>query len=176
MSYPIPAQENRAEMLVVNSRFIATLAPAFSVEEARTFIARLRAEFADATHNVPAYIVGHGASVITHAHDDGEPAGTAGRPAMAVLQGSGLGDAVVVVTTSPELQRERVLARGFVLVRDAKDRPVTSAAKVAAGAALRLQFADGQVPVTATGGSDRPAPASSPAPRRKPDDKQGSLL
>jgi exodeoxyribonuclease VII large subunit len=72
---------------------------------------------------------------------------------------------------------ERVLARGFVLVRDAKDRPVVSAGKVAAGAALRLQFADGQVPVTATGGSDRPAPASSPAaPKRKPDDKQGSLL
>jgi exodeoxyribonuclease VII large subunit len=72
---------------------------------------------------------------------------------------------------------ERVLARGFVLVRDAKDRPVVSAGKVATGASLRLQFADGQVPVTATGGSDRPAPASAPAaPKRKPDDKQGSLL
>jgi putative IMPACT (imprinted ancient) family translation regulator len=36
--------------------------------------------------------------VIEHSHDDGEPSGTAGRPALAVLRGSGLGDAVVVVT------------------------------------------------------------------------------
>ena len=76
---------------------------------------------------------------------------------------------------------ERVLARGFVLVRDAADHAVSSAKAVSAGASLRLQFADGQVPVTATDGADKPPPAStpptsSPAPKRKPDDKQGSLL
>jgi uncharacterized YigZ family protein len=96
--YPIPAREVRNETLVVNSRFIATLSPVFSVEEAKAFIARIKAEFADASHNVPAYIIGHGASVITHCNDDGEPSGTAGRPALAVLSGSGLGDAAVVVT------------------------------------------------------------------------------
>lgn len=96
--YPIPAHEVRAELLVVNSRFITTLAPVFSVEQAREFITRIRAEFAGASHNVPAFVIGHGASLITHAHDDGEPSGTAGRPALAVLQGSGLGDAAVVVT------------------------------------------------------------------------------
>ncbi|HUM35456.1 MAG TPA: YigZ family protein [Anaerolineae bacterium] len=93
-----PAAPARAEIVVVNSRFIATLAPVFSVEEARAFVARIKAEFAEATHNVPAFVIGHGASVITHCHDDGEPAGTAGRPALAVLQGSGLGDVAVVVT------------------------------------------------------------------------------
>ncbi|MFM9842138.1 MAG: exodeoxyribonuclease VII large subunit [Dongiaceae bacterium] len=76
---------------------------------------------------------------------------------------------------------ERVLARGFVLVRDAADHAVSSAKTVSAGAALRLQFADGQVPVTATGGAGKPPPASAPpsatpAPKRKPNDKQGSLL
>ncbi|HOT92817.1 MAG TPA: YigZ family protein [Anaerolineae bacterium] len=96
--YFIPARETRAEIVVVNSRFIATAAPVFSVDEARAFIARIRAEFPDATHNVPAFVIGHGASVIAHCSDDGEPAGTAGRPALAVLQGSGLGDVVVVVT------------------------------------------------------------------------------
>lgn len=96
--YLIPAERTRSEILVVNSRFIATIEPAFSVEQARNFIADVRSEFSDATHNVPAFIIGHGASVITHASDDGEPAGTAGRPALAVLTGSGLGDAVVVVT------------------------------------------------------------------------------
>ncbi len=94
----VPARRWRREIRVVNSRFIATLAPAFSVEEARAFIAEMRAEFHDATHNVPAFVIGHPPSVITHSGDDGEPSGTAGRPALAVLQGSGLGDAVVVVT------------------------------------------------------------------------------
>jgi uncharacterized YigZ family protein len=96
--YPIPAGESRAEIQVSNSRFIATLAPAFTVEEARAFINLIREEFADATHNVPAFVVGHGSSVIAHCTDDGEPSGTAGRPALAVLQGSGLGDVVLVIT------------------------------------------------------------------------------
>ena len=97
-SYPIPADEARVEIVVVNSRFIASVAPVLSVEEAKAFINRIKSEFADASHNVPAYIVGHGASVITHCNDDGEPSGTAGRPALAVLTGSGLGDTAIVVT------------------------------------------------------------------------------
>ena len=96
--YPIPARETRSEIYVANSRFIATAAPAFSVDEAREFIARVRREFADASHNVPAYVIGYGASVTAHCNDDGEPAGTAGRPALAGLRGSGLGDIAVVVT------------------------------------------------------------------------------
>jgi len=94
----IPAREHRAEITIVNSRFIITIAPALSVEEARALIARVKTEFADATHNVPAFIIGHGKSIVEHCHDDGEPAGTAGRPALAVLRGSGLGDIVAVVT------------------------------------------------------------------------------
>jgi len=43
-------------------------------------------------------LVGGGNSVLAHASDDGEPSGTAGRPALAVLKGSGLGDVAVVVT------------------------------------------------------------------------------
>lgn len=96
--YLIPAREARVEMTVVNSRFIATAAPALTVEEAKAFITRIRGEFADASHNVPAYLIGHGATVTAHCTDDGEPAGTAGRPALAVLRGSGLGDVAVVVT------------------------------------------------------------------------------
>jgi uncharacterized YigZ family protein len=96
--YAIPAQQSRAEIEVLNSRFIATIAPAFSVDEAREFIASIKAEFSDASHNVPAFVIGHGSSVTAHCHDDGEPSGTAGRPALAVLSGSGLGDVAVVVT------------------------------------------------------------------------------
>ena len=96
--YRIPAEERRGETKVSNSRFIASVAPVFSGEEARRFIARMRDEFSDATHNVPAFIIGGGSSLIEHCSDDGEPAGTAGRPVLTVLKGSGLGDIVVVVS------------------------------------------------------------------------------
>ena len=52
----------------------------------------------DASHNVPAYIIGGGNTVTEFCSDDGEPSGTSGKPALAVLRGSGLGDAAVVVT------------------------------------------------------------------------------
>jgi len=96
--YPIPAAETRAEIEVKNSRFIATAAPVFTVDEAKAFVKRIKDEFADASHNVPAYQIGFGASVTAHCNDDGEPSGTAGRPMLAVIQGSGLGDIAVVVT------------------------------------------------------------------------------
>jgi len=96
--YPIPAKEVQTEIIVVNSRFIATASPTFSVTEARAFIQRIKTKFSDASHHVPAFIIGHGSSVIAHCSDDGEPSGTAGRPALAVLQGSGIGDISVVVT------------------------------------------------------------------------------
>jgi uncharacterized YigZ family protein len=96
--YPIPAAERRIENSVLNSRFIAAVAPVFSVEEARRFISRIKTEYPDATHHVPAYIIGYGSSVISHCSDDGEPSGTAGRPALAVLSGSGFGDIAVVIT------------------------------------------------------------------------------
>ncbi len=96
--YPIPAAEARAEVRIANSRFIATALPTPTVDEAKASIGRVRAEFADATHNVYAYVVGCGATTTLGMSDDGEPGGTAGRPALAVLQGSGLGDITVVVT------------------------------------------------------------------------------
>ena len=96
--YLIPAIEHRVETRVSNSTFIATIAPAFSIDQARNFIAQISDEFRDATHNVPVYIIGHGTSKTTHSNDDGEPSGTAGRPALAVLEGSGLGDTALVIT------------------------------------------------------------------------------
>jgi len=97
-SYSVPLNEVRREQIVVNSRFIATLAPVFSIEEARVFLARVKREFADASHNVPAYIIGGGNTLTEYFSDDGEPSGTSGKPALAVLRGSGLGDVAVVVT------------------------------------------------------------------------------
>ena len=96
--YSLPLTEIRREHLMVNSRFIATLAPVFNADEARALITRIKKEFADASHNVPAYIIGGGNTVTEFCSDDGEPSGTSGKPALAVLRGSGLGDVAVVVT------------------------------------------------------------------------------
>ena len=96
--YLVPLNEIRQEQTVVNSRFVATLAPVSTIDEARAFLARVKKEFADASHNVAAYILGGGNTVTEYFSDDGEPSGTAGRPALTVLRGSGLGDVGVVIT------------------------------------------------------------------------------
>lgn len=96
--YSIPLNEIRREHVVVNSRFIATLAPVFNADEAQAFISRIKKEFADASHNVPSYIIGGGNTISEFCSDDGEPSGTSGKPALAVLRGSGLGDVAVVIT------------------------------------------------------------------------------
>jgi len=97
--YPIPATRHRVEEEILRSRFITTAAYAPTVEEARAFVDEMRVEFADASHNCWAYVVGlPGSSAQNGMSDDGEPHGTAGRPMLTVLLHSGLGDIVVVVT------------------------------------------------------------------------------
>jgi len=94
----IPKSRMRVELRVSNSRFIATVAPVFSAKEAHAFVHELRDEMPDATHHVYAFRIGHGASITEGMSDDGEPSGTAGPPAMAVVRGSGVGDVVLVIT------------------------------------------------------------------------------
>ncbi len=96
--YPIPTQETQIELLVVNSRFIATALFADTVVSARESLARLRAAIPEANHHVYAYRVGYGNSVIEGMSDDGEPTGTAGPPTLAVLRGANIGDTLVVIT------------------------------------------------------------------------------
>jgi exodeoxyribonuclease VII large subunit len=74
------------------------------------------------------------------------------------------------------LSYHKVLERGYAVVRDAKDHPLTSATKIAAGMALALEFRDGRAPAVATGGpSGEPARDKSAHGGRR-DDRQGKLL
>lgn len=98
MAHFVPAGPFQCEIRVSNSRFITHLAPASDVATARAFITSIRQQMPDANHHVYAYVIGHGGTTTLGMSDDGEPSGTAGRPALAVLKGSGLGDVVVVVT------------------------------------------------------------------------------
>jgi len=78
------------------SRFIAQLSFADSEEKAVTFLEQVRAANRTARHNVYAYRLREGNR--QRYSDDGEPAKTAGTPALEVLQHSGLTDLVVVIT------------------------------------------------------------------------------
>jgi uncharacterized YigZ family protein len=97
--YNIPAETTRTEETILRSRFITTLGHAGSVDDARAFISGVSEEFADATHNCWAYVIGPpGDTSRVGLSDAGEPHGTAGRPMLDVLLGSGVGDVVAVVT------------------------------------------------------------------------------
>ncbi|MFC1975176.1 IMPACT family protein [Chloroflexota bacterium] len=95
--YPIPDGESRIELQVKNSRFIGRAGYSPSVAEAKAFIGKVKTEEPNCTHAVYAFAVGHGATVTHGVSDAGEPSGTAGRPALAVVKGSGLGDVTVVI-------------------------------------------------------------------------------
>ena len=95
--YLIPAAESTAEIADRGSRFLGICACVESVEGARSYLAEIRVRYADASHHVYAFAVGHGSSVTHGMSDDREPSGTAGRPVLAVVEGSGLGDLIVVV-------------------------------------------------------------------------------
>ena len=97
--YPVPAGVQRVAEEIKRSRFINTVGPAPSLEAARASIAQVSAEFADASHNCWAYVVGPpGSTSQVGMSDAGEPHGTAGRPMLNVLLHSGVGDIVAVVT------------------------------------------------------------------------------
>jgi uncharacterized YigZ family protein len=96
--YKRPAEKHRTEIVVINSRFITTIARADTPDAARTFIQSIRTEMTDASHHVYAFRAGYGNSVIEGMSDDGEPAGTSGPPTLAVVRGSDIGDIVLVTT------------------------------------------------------------------------------
>lgn len=85
------------EIIEKKSRFIATVMPVHTEEEALTFIEGLKKKYWNATHNCFAYVIGE-RSQLQRCSDDGEPSGTAGRPMLDVLLGEELHDTAVVVT------------------------------------------------------------------------------
>lgn len=95
--YLIPLGEASSFIEIKKSKFIGRGGPAYSVDEAKAFIQKIREEEPGFSHAVYGYIIGHGNSITYGMSDDGEPSGTAGRPVLEVLKGSGLGDVVLVV-------------------------------------------------------------------------------
>lgn len=79
------------------SKFIAHIKGVETEEQANEYIAELKKEYWDARHNCYAYVIGE-KNEIQRFSDDGEPSGTAGKPILDVLNGSGINNAVIVVT------------------------------------------------------------------------------
>ena len=97
-SYPATiAAPVEHELVIKKSRFIATVEPVGSVEEADAVIARLRKQWWDARHNCTAMVTGLLGDQ-ARSSDDGEPSGTAGVPMLEVLRRRELTDVVAVVT------------------------------------------------------------------------------
>ena len=96
-SYKILYQAGEGEIVEKKSRFIATIRPADSEEEALSFIAEMRKKYWDATHNCTAFVIGENHEQM-RCNDDGEPSQTAGRPMLDVLLGEDVHDLCVVVT------------------------------------------------------------------------------
>jgi uncharacterized YigZ family protein len=79
------------------SEFVGHIGPARDVDEGEAFVAAIREEYDDATHNVPAYRI-RADPLREWASDDGEPTNSAGKPALNVLQQEAVENVVAVVT------------------------------------------------------------------------------
>lgn len=97
--YPIPAKKHRVNDTIKRSQFITTIAHVSSADEANIFVAMIKKEFPDASHNCWAYVAGKpGDTASIGMSDDGEPHGTAGKPMLNVLLHSEIGEIAAVVT------------------------------------------------------------------------------
>lgn len=85
------------EITEKKSRFIATVRPVQTEEEAAELIESVKKKYWDARHNCYAYVLGQNQDIQRYS-DDGEPGGTAGRPMLDVLLGENIHDTLVVVT------------------------------------------------------------------------------
>jgi len=89
--------EGQAEQYIEKSRFITYVKPVETKEEADEFIAAIKKKHKDATHNVPAMVLGDKFQ-IQWGSDDGEPQGTSGAPIVQMLVNEGITNVVLVVT------------------------------------------------------------------------------
>lgn len=96
MSYKTVKQEGIAEQIIEKSKFIAFVKPVLDREEAMEYFASLKQKYKDATHHVPALVLGDQFQ-IQWASDDGEPQGTAGAPLVHMLVNEEITNIAVLV-------------------------------------------------------------------------------
>lgn len=98
MEYFIPTQTVVFEEEIKKSRFITYIRHTDGMEEAKAFWAEMKALHPSARHHCWATVAGMPNDAQQYGFsDDGEPSGTAGKPMLSYLQGSGLGEVSAVV-------------------------------------------------------------------------------
>lgn len=97
LSYKTAYKGGSGEVIEKKSRFIASVQPVESEEEAAAFISAVKKKYWDASHNCSAFTIGRNHE-LTRCSDDGEPSGTAGRPMLDVLLKEDIHNTAVVVT------------------------------------------------------------------------------
>ena len=97
LQYKTVYQGGEGEITEKKSRFIATVRPVKTEEEALAFLEEMKKKYWDARHNCYVYSIGKNREY-TRCSDDGEPSGTAGRPMLGVILGEDIYDVAVVVT------------------------------------------------------------------------------
>ncbi|MDD6190693.1 MAG: YigZ family protein [Firmicutes bacterium] len=95
--YKTVQKEATETQIIEKSKFIAHIKPVENREEAEAFIDEIKQRYKDATHNVPAMVIGDGFQV-QWASDDGEPQGTSGAPIVQMLVKEGITNVAAVVT------------------------------------------------------------------------------
>lgn len=95
--YKVVYEGGQDEIVEKKSRFIATVRPVETEEEAVAFINEMKKKYWDAKHNCSAFVIGE-RQEFNRCSDDGEPAQTAGRPMLDVLLREGITNVAVVVT------------------------------------------------------------------------------
>ncbi|PSV18634.1 YigZ family protein [Photobacterium leiognathi subsp. mandapamensis] len=97
--YLVPTADVVFEEEIKKSRFITYLAHTPNIEAAKQFVQQIKERHHDARHNCWAFVAGRPTDSMKWGFsDDGEPSGTAGKPILAQLTGSGVGEITAVVT------------------------------------------------------------------------------
>ncbi|PQJ83202.1 YigZ family protein [Aliivibrio sifiae] len=97
--YQVPKAMAVFEEEIKKSVFITYLARTASIDEAKAFVAEIKAKHSDARHNCWGFVAGRPEDSMKWGFsDDGEPSGTAGKPILAQLSGCGIGEITAVVT------------------------------------------------------------------------------
>ena len=96
-TYRTVEQLGQDEVVIEKSTFIGYAKPVENEEAALAFIQEIKKKHRDATHNVPAYVLGEH-NEVQRCNDDGEPSGTAGVPVLEVLKKENVRNVAIVVT------------------------------------------------------------------------------
>lgn len=97
-SYLVAASDVEHEIIINKSRFICYLFPCADRQAFKVRLSEIQSQHPTANHHCYAFVTSHPNDSQAYGFsDDGEPSGTAGRPMLATVQGSNIGEIAAIV-------------------------------------------------------------------------------